>query len=349
VAAADAHLAVEAAAVSRMLFGGVADQLIHEWRGNRLAIVADGALEYLPFAALPLPDLRPASTRGPAVSARQRPSSIPLAARHEIVRIPSASVLAVLRRETAGRQPAPRTVAILADPVFEAGDPRVTSFVRRPATSPIKGEAASRADDLTDSLNAREGLSRLPFSREEANAIAALAPASEVFRVTDFQASRATALGGGLSGHRIVHFATHGVLDSERPALSGLILSLVDQRGKPQDGYLRQHDIYNLRLDADLVVLSACQTALGKEIKGEGLIGLTRAFMYAGAPRVVASLWQVSDLATSELMQTFYRGMLKQHLSPAAALRAAQLQMSQDPRWASPYFWAGFVMQGDWK
>ena len=257
-------------------------------------------------------------------------------------------MLAVLRRETAGRQPAPRTVAILADPVFDADDPRVTSFVRRP-TSPIKNETASRAADLTDSVNARDGLSRLPFSREEANAIAALAPGSDVSRVTDFNASRATALGGALSGHRIVHFATHGVLDSERPALSGLILSRVDERGKPQDGYLRQHDIYNMRLDADLVVLSACQTALGKEIKGEGLVGLTRAFMYAGAPRVVASLWQVNDLATAELMKKFYRGMLQQKLRPAAALRAAQLEMSQDPRWASPYYWAGFVLQGEWR
>jgi CHAT domain-containing protein len=146
-----------------------------------------------------------------------------------------------------------------------------------------------------------------------------------------------------------VHFATHGLLDSERPSLSGLVLSMVDERGARQNGYLRLHDIYNLRLDADLVVLSACQTALGKEIKGEGLVGLTRAFMYAGAPRVVASLWQVSDLATAELMKKFYAGMLQRGLRPAAALRAAQLQMSQDSRWASPYFWAGFVIQGDWE
>jgi CHAT domain-containing protein len=139
------------------------------------------------------------------------------------------------------------------------------------------------------------------------------------------------------------------VLDNERPALSGLVLSLVDEHGAPRNGYLRLHDIYNLRLDADLVVLSACQTALGKEVKGEGLVGLTRAFMYAGAPRVVASLWEVSDLATAELMKKFYRGVLHQGLKPAAALRAAQLEMSVDRRWASPYYWAGFTMQGDWK
>ena len=168
-------------------------------------------------------------------------------------------------------------------------------------------------------------------------------------KATDFKASRALALSGALSGHRIVHFATHGVVNSDRPSLSALILSLVDERGARQNGYLRLHDIYNMRLDADLVVLSACQTALGKEIKGEGLVGLTRAFIYAGAPRVVASLWQVNDLATAELMKKFYRGMLQQRLRPAAALRAAQIEMSHDPRWKSPYFWAGFVLQGEWR
>ena len=163
------------------------------------------------------------------------------------------------------------------------------------------------------------------------------------------KSTRETALGGRLAGYRIVHLATHGVLDSERPSLSGLVFSLVDERGQRQDGFVRLHDIYNMKLDADLVVLSACQTALGKDIKGEGLIGLTRAFMYAGTPRVVASLWEVSDLATAELMKKFYAAMLERHLPPAAALRTAQLQMSQDSRWSSPYYWAGFVFQGDWR
>jgi CHAT domain-containing protein len=156
-------------------------------------------------------------------------------------------------------------------------------------------------------------------------------------------------LGDALEDYRIVHFATHGLIDGERPELSGLILSLVNDRGAPLDGFLRLPDIFNMRLNADLVVLSACQTALGTEIKGEGLVGLTRGFMYAGAPRVVASLWQVSDLATAELMKKFYAGLLQRHLPAAAALRTAQLEMAKDPRWASPYFWAGFVLQGDWK
>jgi CHAT domain-containing protein len=140
------------------------------------------------------------------------------------------------------------------------------------------------------------------------------------------------------------------VLDSRTPALSGIILSLVDQQGRPQDGFLRLWDIYNLHLPADLVVLSACQTALGKEVKGEGLVGLTRGFMYAGAPRVIASLWQVDDVATAELMSQFYQGILKGNLSPAAALRAAQVHMWKQKRWhTDPYFWGAFQLQGEWK
>src|SRR4029077_6353868 len=127
---------------------------------------------------------------------------------------------------------------------------------------------------------------------------------------------------------------------SAHPELSGVVLSLVDRQGKSQDGFLRLHEIYNLKLSADLVVFSACQTGLGQEIRGEGLVGLTRGFMYAGAQRVVASLWKVDDFATAQLMKQFYVGMLKDKLPPAAALRAAQLEMMKDKRWSSPYYWA---------
>jgi CHAT domain-containing protein len=195
----------------------------------------------------------------------------------------------------------------------------------------------------------RAGLQRLPFSRDEAEAIAAVAPADSVFKALDFQANRATALSEKLADYRIVHFATHGLLDSAHPELSGLALSLVDENGQAQDGYLRLNEIYNLKLNADLVVLSACQTGLGKEVKGEGLIGLTRGFMYAGAPRIVASLWQVNDAATAELMKRFYRGMLKEKLRPAAALRQAQLELMKKPAWRAPYYWGAFVLQGEWK
>ena len=165
----------------------------------------------------------------------------------------------------------------------------------------------------------------------------------------DFQANRETVLSGELSQYRYVHFATHGWLDSERPGLSALVLSMVDQQGKSVDGFLRANDIYNLKLPAELVVLSACQTGLGKEIKGEGLVGLTRGLMYAGAARVIVSLWSVNDKATADLMTRFYEKMLKQQQRPAAALRAAQVEMWKQKQWHSPYFWSAFILQGDWR
>jgi CHAT domain-containing protein len=125
------------------------------------------------------------------------------------------------------------------------------------------------------------------------------------------------------------------------------VLSLVSRDGQPQDGFLRPHDIYNMRLAADLVVLSACRTALGRDVRGEGLVGLTRGFMYAGAPRVAASLWDVRDQQTADLMTRFYQFVLKDGLRPAAALRAAQLAMLKDPARRAPSHWAGFILQGE--
>jgi CHAT domain-containing protein len=168
-------------------------------------------------------------------------------------------------------------------------------------------------------------------------------------KALDFSANRAIATSGELSNYRYVHFATHGYLDTTRAGLSAIVLSLVDQQGKPLDGFLRVHDIYNLNLPAELVVLSACETGLGKDVKGEGLDGLTRAFMYAGARRLIVSLWNVNDKATAALMQRLYVEMLKSNKTPAAALRAAQIELLRTRQWQSPYYWAAFVMQGEWK
>jgi CHAT domain-containing protein len=187
---------------------------------------------------------------------------------------------------------------------------------------------------------------RLYASQFEANSILGLTTGGGGLMAVGFEASRSLAMSSVLSRYRIIHFAAHGVLNEEHPELSGIVLSMVDRFGHPQDGILRLHDIYNLDLPVDLVVLSACNTAQGKEIKGEGLIGLTRGFMYAGAAGVVASLWKVDDEATAELMTGFYRGLLQEKLSAPAALRQAQLAMASQPRWRSPYFWAGFVIQG---
>ena len=199
--------------------------------------------------------------------------------------------------------------------------------------------------DFSES-DAAGALSRLPFTREEAAAIQSVAPRGSL-KLTDFKASRAMALDPQVSNYRIIHLATHALLNTQRPELSGVVFSTVDEQGRPQDGFVRLNEIYNLNLPADLVVLSACQTALGREVNGEGLIGLTRGFMYAGSRRVMASLWNVNDSATADMMKVFYREVFTKHQSPAAALRQSQLEMLKQKQ--PPYYWAAFELQGEYK
>jgi CHAT domain-containing protein len=266
---------------------------------------------------------------------------------HEIVTAPSSAVVALLRQETTNRKPAPKTLAVFADPVFSNNDPRVVTARLAHAASDEKNSGADAVRSASD-VGLSE-LRRLRFSRQEADAITRLATNDLKLEAVDFKANRALATSAELGQYRIVHFATHGLINNTHPELSGVVLSLVDEKGRPQNGFLRLYDLYNLKLSADLVVLSACQTALGKEVSGEGLVGLTRGFMYAGAPRVIASLWQIDDRATAEFMKRFYEGMLGQKLRPAAALRAAQVSMSKDSRWHQPHYWAAFTLQGEWK
>ena len=321
---ADSEFSEASAALSRMLLGPVAPEL----KQKRLAIVAEGVLQYVPFAALPSPV-----------------SASPLIVDHEVLNLPSASVLAVLREETANRKPASKAVAVLADPVFSASDPRLSK--NHGTTAEDKSALADAYRSAAESGVGK--LTRLRFSRKEAEEIARLAGDDRNLKALDFAASRAVATDAKLSDYRIVHFATHGLINNQHPELSGVVLSLVDEQGRPQNGFLRLYDVYNLKLNSDLVVLSACQTALGKEIRGEGLIGLTRGFMYAGAPRVVASLWRIDDRASADVMTRFYSAMLKDGMRPAAALRAAQVSMLRDKRWQSPHYWAAFTVQGEWR
>ena len=322
---------------------------------KRLLIVADGALQYVPFAALPESSLAPrpwSVVKGNAP--RPTDNGQPLIASYEIITLPSASTLDVIRRELAGRQPAPKMLAVIADPVFSAADERSRIRMVRASVKTDRVTAArliEHAEETAGQLKSFAGLKvpRLPFTRQEADQILSLTPKSESFRAVDFRASRATAVSAELSRYRYLHFATHGWLDSQRPDFSALVLSLVDEQGNPQDGFLRANEIYNLDLPAELVVLSACQTGLGKEIKGEGLVGLTRSFMYAGARRVIVSLWNVNDQATAELMTQFYQQMLKGGEAPASALRSAQLALWKQKQWSAPYYWAAFVIQGEWK
>jgi CHAT domain-containing protein/tetratricopeptide (TPR) repeat protein len=317
------HTSEIARDLSQMLLGPLARHL-----GNaRVLIVADGILHGLPFTALPDP-----RTLGPKDGPR------PLVADHEIVNLPSASTLALLRGDWNQPRRWQKSAMVFADPVYDRDDPRLGP-VSAAARSPEPGAGDTRAI-------AGVRVTRLTQTRREARGIAALATPADV--ALDFDASRDVAMTTDLTRYQIVHFAAHGIVDNQHPELSGIVLSLVDKKGQTQDGFLRLHDIYNLKIPADLVVLSACSTALGKEVIGEGLIGLVRGFMYAGSRRVVASLWEVDDEATSELMTRFYRGMFEKKLTPPAALRAAQLELLATPRWSAPFYWAAFALQGDW-
>jgi CHAT domain-containing protein len=330
IAAADEQFQKAGSELTRMIIAPA----LAELGTKRLVVVADGALQYVPFAAL-------------AVN-----GSRPLVVDHEIVSLPSASALAIQRQTLANRQPAPKGIAVVADPVFSTADVRFRSSGQ---AKDVAHASASTANDTRilehlsgGAKNGQLAIRRLPFTRQEADQILAVAPAGANFKAIDFRANRALATSGELSQYRYVHFATHGYLDTTRAGLSAIVLSMIDEQGKPQDGFLRAHDIYNLKLPAELVVLSACETGLGKEVRGEGIEGLTRGFMYAGARRVVVSLWNVNDKATASLMQRLYLGMLRGKKTPAAALRAAQIEMLRSKQWQSPYYWAPFVMQGEW-
>jgi CHAT domain-containing protein/Tfp pilus assembly protein PilF len=346
---ADAQYHEAAGLLSRMLLVPVAAHLV---KAKRLVVVAPGALQLIPFGALP----------APKVSVSPLPQNEPpLIVTHELVVLPSASTLAMLRRDTGRGAARTKEITILADPVFSRDDERfdggrlnsvpLANVSLRPGGGAAEAEGGGDVKrPVADGGNRPSpALPRLFRTRWEAEQIAALLPTGEAFQALDFAASRETATGAAVGGSRVVHFATHAVVDNERPELSGIALSMFDREGKAQDGFLRSHDLFNLNLSADLVVLSACRTALGKEFRGEGLIGLARGFMYAGAPRVVGSLWATDDKATAELMVRFYRKMLRDGLPAAAALRAAQIEMLRDRRWRAPYFWAGFTLQGEWR
>ena len=337
IAAAETEWHDAGTALSKLVLSPVAAQL----GTRRLLIVADGALQYVPFAALPL-------------------QAAPLVVKHEIVVLPSASTLAVLRAEKGERKAAAKQLAVLADPVFEAQDERVQTLnvkLEKKDEKPAETSDGARglllkkvAMETGVVADAKLSIPRLPYTRQEAEAILALVPEAQRQASFDFNASRAALADETLGQARVVHVATHGFLNSLNPELSGLVLSLVNEQGAAQNGYLLAPELYNLKLDAtELVVLSACQTGLGKEVRGEGLIGLTRGLMYAGAPRVVVSLWSVSDRATAELMKVFYQGMFEHKLRPAAALRAAQVALAKDKRWQAPYYWAAFTLQGEWR
>ncbi|MBD1812266.1 CHAT domain-containing protein, partial [Microcoleus sp. FACHB-DQ6] len=303
---------------------------------KRLLIVPDGVLHYTPFSALTI-----SQTAG-------QNTNVPLIAEHEIITLPSASTLAILRQNYADRKPPSQTLAVLADPVFSPDDERIKGRITQSTTEKLDANNLGLNQSLRAS-NRGWPPERLPFSRQEAQTISSLFPSASTRQILDFDASRTTATDGNLVNYQIIHIATHGMANSKNPELSGILMSTVDDKGNLVNGFLRLTDIFNLKLAANLVVLSACQSGMGQNVKGEGMVGLTRGFMYAGAQRVAVSLWSVDDEGTAVLMQKFYQKMVQQKLAPAAALRAAQLEMMQEEKWKSPYYWAAFTLQGEWK
>jgi CHAT domain-containing protein len=372
IAQSDAEFQVEARKLSRMLLSPVAAKLA----GKRLLIAPQGALQFVPFAALPLPEVEglgdgatgrqgegrtegqkdrgtdyrsgaQSPSRPVVQSSSPSASYTPLIADHEVIVAPSASALAAIMRQTALRKPAERSVIVFADPVFSAADDRVGRALRRNPAAPQAG-VTRRGDSSPANAGALPTLSRLSATDWEAQRIAALASDSKVF--SNFAASREKALDPALGEYRFIHFATHAVINSENPDLSAIALSLVDERGRPLNGLLSTQDIHHLRLSAELVVLSACRTGLGKDAPGEGLLSLTRGFLSSGAARVIVTLWSIEDQASAEMMSRFYRRALgPQRMTPAAALRATQEEMWREGRWSAPYYWGGFVLQGNWR
>jgi CHAT domain-containing protein/tetratricopeptide (TPR) repeat protein len=357
IAQSDAEFQIEARKLSRMLLSPVAAKLT----GKRLLIAPQGALQFVPFAALPSPeaegqgdketrrqgDKETERVRNPQSAIRNPQSYTPLIADHEVIVAPSASALAAIIRQTAMRKSAERSVIVFADPVFSASDERVGLAARRGSTAPRVGETRR---DHSSPVNAGvlPKLSRLSATDWEARRIASLVSDGKV--VSNFAASREAALDPALGEYRYIHFATHAIINSENPDLSAIALSQVDERGRPLNGLLSTQDIHRLRLSAELVVLSACRTGLGKDAPGEGLLSLTRGFLSSGAARVIVTLWSIEDQATAELMSRLYRRMLgPQAMTPAAALRATQEEMWREGRWGAPYYWGGFALQGDWR
>lgn len=314
--------------LSHMILSPVATEL----NKQRIIVIADGALNYIPFQILP----SPSSNNEPLVSS------------YEVVNAPSASILGQLQQEAAHRQTPAHALAAFGDPIF------ASNYAQRKETDDGKQtllaqwqHAVRDIEPSGDSFNPAT-LEPLFFTKRELANLREVAGA-ETFVATGFEASREKLESADLGKYAILHFATHGILDPKRPEKSGIVLSMVDRSGQPQNGFVGLQDIYSLRAPVNLVVLSACRTGLGKEVRGEGLIGLTRGFMYAGASSVMASLWKVDDEATAELMKRFYTNMLQHGMTPTAALRSAQNSIRQEPQWRAPYYWAAFTMQGEYR
>ncbi len=314
----------EARLLSRDLFAQISSKIA----GKRLIIVPDGKLHYFPVAALPLPGSE---------------SDEPLLLSNETLYEPSAQTLLLLNKIRHQNFEDTKHLLVFADPVFTAEDARLQTGNHQDETPKTEQTGSFRfAESLT-------GLARLAASEIEGQAVTKIVGTAETRLLSGFSATRENALDPGISKYKIIHFATHGIVNEERPELSGIVLSAFNPRGERLEQIVRLHDIYGMSLNADLVVLSACDTAVGKQIKGEGLLSLNNAFLSVGAKSVMSSLWKVEDNATLELMKNFYEAMANDRLTPSKALQKAQIKLRQDARFQSPFYWAAFTVQGDYR
>ena len=335
-------------AASNALYKAVLEPAAGMIGEKRLMVVADGALNYVPFEVL----LKTADA-GDFASLGYLVKS------NEIIYAPSASVVGAIKQQRAKTEN--RAVLVIADPVFNSNDARAKKGTATPATdAEVRGLGIQSAvADVAGGTPApaaanatMEGLplARLNGTRVEAEQISKLTKASggQADVWLDLDANEDNLGTRDISKYRIIHVATHGLLNAERPQFTGVVLSLVGN--KSRDGFVRTDEVFNLRLGSPLVMLSACETGLGKEKRGEGVIGLTRAFMYAGAPTVGVSLWSVADKSTADLMTDFYQRLLSTSTpaTTSGALRGAQLAMISGKKYSAPFYWAPFVLVGDW-
>jgi CHAT domain-containing protein/predicted negative regulator of RcsB-dependent stress response len=347
IAAAAPADAAPFVAASNALYKAVLEPAASMLGEKRVLVVADGALNYVPFEVL----LKTADT-GDFASLGY------LVKTNEVVYAPSASVVGAIKQQRVKNNS--RALLIIADPVFNSNDARAKKAPAAAATdadvrglgiqsalADVAGETPAPATNGT-----MEGLplARLAGTRTEAEQISKLAKASggQADVWLDLDASEENLDTRDMTKYRIIHVATHGLLNAERPQFTGVVLSLVGN--KTRDGFVRTDEVFNLRLGSPLVMLSACETGLGKEKRGEGVMGLTRAFMYAGAPTVGVSLWSVADKSTADLMTDFYQRLLSTSAASttSGALRGAQLAMISGKKYSAPFYWAPFVLVGDW-
>lgn len=323
---AENNYQLEARQLSNKLFGQIADKLTNK----RLIIVPDGKLHYFPVSALPLPNSE---------------TNTPILLTNETVYEPSAQTLSILSKSNEQKLETNKNLLVFSDPIFNNDDPRF-SKESQSAENSNNETASSDKFRFAESLKLLE---RLPASKSESDSIINIIGSSKSDNFSGFAANRDQLLNLKTNNYKIIHFATHGTTDENRPELSGIILSRFDEKGRQRDESFRIHDIYGLNLNADLVVLSACKTGIGKEVKGEGLMSLNNAFLQVGAKSVMASLWKVEDTATLELMKSFYDSMKNKNLPPSQALREAQIKMWNNPQYKSPFYWAAFTIQGEYK